>query len=335
MLIVPMVHSAVLKVGPGRALQFPSQAADIAQVGDVIEIDAGIYSQDVAIWRTDKLTIRGVNGLARLMAGGAAAEGKGIWVIKGSGVVVENIEFAHSRVPSKNGAGIRVESRDLTIRNCVFRQNENGILAGDNRDGVLIVEDSLFDGNGHGDGYTHNIYIGAYRKFILNGSTIRGARVGHQVKSRAESTIITNNLIEDGAHGNSSYLIDLPAGGRALIENNRLHQGLYAVNSTMVAYGAEKLLHQVNHFVLRANVFVNDYRNGCRSVWIKPVGVKQEIKDNQFIGCDSVVEQEYLVEKSASHSDVIKRENSSVFYFLSMFHRFCNGHTCALRQFHA
>jgi hypothetical protein len=282
---ISIADAAIIKVGPNRALQLPSHAAAVVQHGDIVEIDAGVYPRDAAVWRADNLTIKGVEGIARLPSGGVSVEGKAIWVIKGSGVTVENIEFMDSSVASHNGAGIRAEGLELKISNCIFRNNENGILAGDNKRGSVTIEQSVFDNNGYGDGYSHNIYIGALRLFILKNSVIRGARIGHQVKSRAAENIIENNLIEDGLNGRSSYLIDLPSGGRALVVGNKLHQGLHAENSTMLAYGAEQMLHQINEVRLIDNIFINENPEGCRAVWIKPQGVKLEVTGNRFVGC--------------------------------------------------
>jgi hypothetical protein len=65
---VKLVH--VLAVGPGKTLTRPSQAAQSAHDGDVIEIRAGVYSGDAAVWTRNDLTIRGVNGRAHLEADG-------------------------------------------------------------------------------------------------------------------------------------------------------------------------------------------------------------------------------------------------------------------------
>src|SRR5215207_7931303 len=80
-----------LRVAPGETLSRPSMAAKVARYGDTIEISAGTYENDAAVWLQNNLTIRGVGGLVRLAAKGASAEGKGIWVIKGNNTVVENI----------------------------------------------------------------------------------------------------------------------------------------------------------------------------------------------------------------------------------------------------
>jgi len=118
----------ILSVGPGQPFALPSEAAAAAQDGDTIEISAGTY-RDVAIWRASRLTIRGVGGRPRIDAGGGGAAGKATWVIAGRRVVVENVELTGSRVPDKNGAGIRAEGGDLTLREVLIHGNEIGILS--------------------------------------------------------------------------------------------------------------------------------------------------------------------------------------------------------------
>lgn len=126
------------------------------------------------------LTIRGVRGRPHLKANGAHAQGKGIWVIQGRNTTVENIVFSGARVPDQNGAGIRQDGVGLTVRNCYFHDNQNGILGGGG-DGDVVIEYSEFAANGHGDGQSHNIYIRRVKSFTLRGSYLHHARVGHNV----------------------------------------------------------------------------------------------------------------------------------------------------------
>lgn len=58
----------ILKVGPNQQIRLIATAAKLAQDGDTIEIEAGDYPADVAIWKQNELTIRGVGGRARLIA---------------------------------------------------------------------------------------------------------------------------------------------------------------------------------------------------------------------------------------------------------------------------
>src|SRR5687768_11105564 len=184
-LLACQAQAAVLRVGPEHELKSPSAAANVARDGDTIEIEAGLYVADAAVWRDNDLIIRAVGGRAHLRADGAGAEGKAIWVVKGSNTTIEGIEFSGAKVRDRNGAGIRLEGAGLTVRDCYFHHNENGILTGNNRDSDIVVEHSEFAYNGAGDGRTHNLYIGAVRTFTLRYSYVHHAVVGHNVKSRA------------------------------------------------------------------------------------------------------------------------------------------------------
>jgi len=232
----------LLRVGPDRTLTRPSQAAAIAQDGATVEIDAADYAGDVAVWHQNRLTLRGVPGRARLRAGGRAAEGKAIWVIAGNDVTVEKVELSGTRVPAHNGAGIRAEGAGLTIRNCRLHHNEMGILTNNNPASRVLIEDSEIDHNrtdtAHNGKLGHNIYIGRIAGFVLRGSYVHDAHVGHLVKSRAKDNQIYDNRLLD-PRGDSSYLIDLSEGGRALIAGNRLHQGARSENRTAIAFAAE------------------------------------------------------------------------------------------------
>jgi hypothetical protein len=274
----------ILRVGPGREFAKPSDAAAVARDGDTVEIDAGSYPGDAAVWRANGLHIRGVGGLARLPAAGAHAEGKAIWVIKGNAVTVESIAFSGARVPHGNGAGIRAEGAGLRISRSLFHDNQNGILTRDTPDGDILIEHSEFAGNGAGDGLTHNMYIGKVRSFTLRHSYIHGARIGHQVKSRAYRSNVLYNRIMDGADGNSSYLLDFPNGGQVMVLGNELQQGPRAVNFTLVSYGAEGLAHKTNTLLVVNNTLVNDRPAGGRFFAIAPGTESATLANNLLIG---------------------------------------------------
>jgi len=255
-----MVH--VLVVGPGKARTRPRMAAQDARDGDIIEIAAGVYPRDAAVWTQNNLTIRGVGGRAHLRADGAYAQGKGIWVIKGANTTIENIEFSGARVPDENGAGIRQEGPNLTVRNCYFHDNENGILTGANADSEVVIENSEFGNNGHGDGQTHNMYIGEVKRFTLRASYSHHAKIGHNVKSRARENFILYNRIMDEQTGTASYDVDLPNGGLAYVIGNVMQKGPHADNNTLVAYGKEGLPYPANELYVVNNTLVNDFPGG-------------------------------------------------------------------------
>ena len=232
----------VLRVGPAQQYTLPSQAARVARDGALVEIYSGDYEADVAVWRQNDLTLRGVGERPHLRAGGRAAEGKAIWVIKGDRVTVENLELSGARVPSRNGAAIRAEGAGLTIRNCRFHHNEMGLLTNPSPDSVVLIEDSEVDRNTtdterHGR-LGHNIYVNQARRFILRNSYVHGARTGHQVKTRARHNEIRDNRIQDG-DGWGSLLLDISNGGHAEVINNQFQQSARSGNRTAIGFAGE------------------------------------------------------------------------------------------------
>ena len=253
----------ILKVGPAQLYPTPSRAAAIAKDGDVIEIEAGIYPADAAVWKANYLTIRGTGGRAHLRADGASVQGKAIWVTNGDNITIEDIEFSGAKVPHKNGSGIRHQGGNLTIRNCYFHNNENGILTNNNPAAEILIENSEFARNGYGDGQSHNMYIGAVKKFTLRYSYSHHAIVGHNVKTRAKENHILYNRIMDEADGNSSYIVQFPNGGQAFLIGNLLQQGPHAQNHTMVSYGDEGISEDIApELYVVNNTFVNERENG-------------------------------------------------------------------------
>jgi hypothetical protein len=251
-------HGTVLRVGPGQPLRSIAEAARQAKDGDVVEVEAGTYSGDVAVWTQDRITVRGVGGQVRLNAAGASAEQKGTWVVRSRSMRVENIEFVGARVPHLNGAGIRLEKGRLVVRNCRFEDNENGILTGNDPSIELEIESSEFGHNGAGDGRSHNLYVGAIGKLKVMGSYFHHARVGHLLKSRAAENVIAYNRLTDEAEGSASYELEFPSGGVAYVIGNIIQQGPKTQNPHIVSFGAEGYKWPRNALYLVNNTLVDD-----------------------------------------------------------------------------
>jgi hypothetical protein len=157
-----------------------------------------------------------------------------------------------------------------------------GILTSDNPVSLLMIFDSEFHHNtvdyNRYKRLGHNIYVGRIYRFVLQDSDVYGAETGHQVKSRARVNDIAGNRIRDGI-GASSYLIDLPDGGRARIINNDLHQGLRAPNRTAIAFAAEGNVNARHGAAL--TVSDNSFRNdGPPGVFVKNHGKVQAVLSN-------------------------------------------------------
>jgi hypothetical protein len=277
-----------LQVGPGRALKRPSDAAAIAQYGDIVEIDAAPYVGDVAIWRADNLTIRGVGGRARLLAAGQNAEGKAIWVIKGRNAVVENIEFANAEVPAGNGAGIRAEGANLKVLDCYFHDNQEGILSSIyTLDSVIDIEDSEFARDGGNGGFSHEIYISNLKQLIVRGSYFHAGNIGHLIKSRAQRNLIVANRITDEAGGGASYEIEFPNGGLNIVAGNLIEQSATTQNPTMLADALEGATNALQELYVVNNTFVNDLGRGD-FIRARPPAIVHAI-NNIFIGAGNVL----------------------------------------------
>ena len=257
---------AVLSVGPTQMYAVPSEAAAVAQDGDVINIDAGTYKGDVAIWNANNLTIQGVGGRAIIDDTGVdIPNGKAIWVITGNNTTVDNVELTGAHDPTgddANWAGIRQEGSTLTILNSYIHNNDEGLLTVSDATSDITIKGSEFAFNGYGDGYSHNIYVGVVRSFTLQFSSIHDAIVGHLVKSRAQTNNILYNQLMDGASGSSSYALDLPVGGASYVIGNVIEKGPKSENSTALSYAAEGASNRVQKLYVVNNTFVNDLGGG-------------------------------------------------------------------------
>jgi Right handed beta helix region len=279
-----------LCVGLGQKFRKPSEAALVAKDGQTIDIDAGEYVGDAAIWSQNNLTIRGVNGRAHINAKGISVLGKGTWLVRGADTTIENIEFSGAKVPDRNGAGIRLEAKNLVVRNCYFHHNENGILTGVNEDSDIVIEHSEFAHNGYGDGQSHNIYVGRVRSLTVKFSHLHHANVGHDLKSRAITNHILYNRIVDESDGKASYEIDLPDGGLAYIIGNVIQQSPKTENNTIVSYGEEGLKKSTHQIFIVNNTMINDGPREGVFIRIKFAVEIAKIVNNVFSGSGTLLD---------------------------------------------
>ncbi len=281
------LSAAVWRVGAGRLHTVPSAVSSLVADSDTVLIDEGTYIGDVCSWRAHNLLLRGEGGHAKLAAGGKSAEQKAIWVIKGDNAIVENIEFSDCVVPDHNGAGIRQEGTNLIVRNCAFRRNEMGLLAGNNIRSTIIVEYSEFERSGYGDGYSHNIYINHIYRFVFRYNYSHQAFIGHECKSRAHRNEILYNRLSN-EDGRASREIDLPNGGFSIVMGNIVHQGQNAENSNIIGYGLEGLSDSLqNELYVASNTIVNDKPIGT-FVQAQTSSSRVMIRNNFFVGAGTI-----------------------------------------------
>jgi hypothetical protein len=255
--------AVVWLVGATQTYTMPSQVAPLVNHGDTVNIDAGIYNSNVCAWTKNNLLIRCVSGIAHLKSNGLSYADKAIWVIQGNNTTIERIEFSLCVSTASNGAGIRQEGFNLTVRNCYFHDNQNGILAGALTPCKITVEFCEFNANGAGDGFSHNLYIGKVDTLLFRYNYSHHCKIGHELKSRADVNYILYNRLSNEASGTASREIDLPNGGVSIIMGNIIHQGSSGTNSGMIGYGLEGYTNSGWHnLYLVNNTLINEKSTG-------------------------------------------------------------------------
>jgi hypothetical protein len=290
--VPPAEAAQVLKVGPGEEYRTPCAAFAVAPDGATVTIDAAgskHYRGDVCAITAHRLRIKGVNGRPHIRAAGNSAEGKAIWVVKGDDTLIKNVEMSGATVADRNGAAIRQEGADLTLRRVWFHHNEMGLLAGDNPDSDIRIFRSRFSDNGFGDGYSHNIYVNHVRSLGMSFSWSSRSHVGHLVKSRAATTLLYyNRFSTDG--GDGSYEVDLPNGGLGVLVGNSVTQGRETDNASLIAYGEEGDVQPGGLYVV-GNTLVDDYGTGGRAIFLgADVGAPVHVRNNVIVDFTTVAD---------------------------------------------
>ena len=301
------VSAATLSVGAGKTYAAPCAAFAAAKASDVIEIQAGTYSGDVCAITASKLTIRGVNGRPKIQAGGKSSGGKAIWVVRGNDITIDNVEMSGAAVADKNGAALRLEGTNFTLRNSFLHDNENGVLSGENTASTVTMEYNEFGHNGRGDGYTHNVYIGKVAKLYFRYNFSHDAHVGHNLKTRGLYNMIAYNRFsslragETGstAAGKPSYEVNVPNGGTTYIIGNVIMQPAASNNPAMVAYGEEGIsTDRKSDLYVINNTFVNDDSVRGTFVMVRNATTAPKLINNLFSGFGTDTTQTNAVKKT-------------------------------------
>lgn len=213
----------------GSGEQFAKLQDAVNAVGDgedVIEIAPGTW-RDCAVQSAGTITYKAAEP-GRTIIDRRTCEGKAALVLRGHEAVIEGLIFQNMQVPDRNGAGIRLEKGNLTVSNSIFRESEEGILAGDDQASSILVERSTFSRLGRCDGgvsCAHSLYIGDYGSLTVKNSRFEKGNGGHYVKSRAARIEVTDSSFDDVQGKTTNYMIDLPNGAKGLIARNLFVQG--------------------------------------------------------------------------------------------------------------
>ncbi|MEJ7926336.1 right-handed parallel beta-helix repeat-containing protein [Sphingobium sp. AN641] len=228
----------------GRAYGSLSEA--IGAIGGgrgTIVIAPGTYRQ-CAVQEAGDLSLRAQTPGTAIFDGVACEEKAGL-VLRGRSATIDGVVFQNYRVPDGNGAGIRLETGNLTITNSLFRSSENGILAGNDASGAVTIDRSTFRKLGYcGDDCAHGIYIGRYGSLTVTRSRFDQGTGGHYIKTRSARVSITDNSFDDSAGHVTNYMIDLSNGSTGTISGNEMVQGRdkdnYSAFITIAPEGRER-----------------------------------------------------------------------------------------------
>jgi hypothetical protein len=190
---------------------------------------------------------------------------------------VNGLTFQNAAISGdENGAGIRFQSAgdaSLVVMNSMFVGNQNGILTGFGAALVdelldVTISNSLFANNGSGSGFTHAVYVQG-RSLNVTGSTFCGTNIGHDIKARTATTMVSGSGFYDGIAGpdaicnigSASYSIDMPNGGQGTITDNQFFQGAAGDNPAIISFGEEGVAYANNSLIVDGNSF-NSTING-------------------------------------------------------------------------
>jgi hypothetical protein len=217
-------RAATIEVGPSDSYQ----KIEAAQAGDEVVIAPGVYrylvyltgqgtvdrpivirAQDPAnppVWDLSSTPLDGAPG-----SYGAGDRGRGCWQIAGgSHYRISGIVFAGCRNASRNAAGLRyyAGSTGILLRDCVFRQNDNG-LTGGTEQSELTVEFSEFDRNGNtqASAMTHNVYVYG-GTFTLRYSYLHDPVQGQNFHIRSKAGTLEYNWIARGRSYEGDLMTD-------------------------------------------------------------------------------------------------------------------------------
>ena len=300
---------SVLTVGSGQQYATLASAVAASHDGDVLQVQAGTYTNDFATINT-KVTIEGVGGMVHLLATQPPSDGKAI-LTTNTDVTLDNIELSGAQVADGNGAGIRYQGGNLTLNDCYIHDNQDGLLSGSTGGtGSVTIENSEFSHNGTGDGQTHNLYVGDIGSLTIDGSYLHDAVVGHEIKSRAQQTTITNSRIEDGPSGTASYSIDLTNGGNALIKGNTIEQGPLSQNPGIITFGEEGGVYANSSLTVTGNTILNDLSSPSASAVWNATGAPASVTGNAIYGLPA--SQVVLGSATASGNTVLSTEPALV-----------------------
>jgi len=251
----------------GQGFQTIDDAVQSVRMGTAtILIAPGVYHQ-CTVQSGGVITFKAVQPGTAIFEE-TTCEGKAAFVLRGQGSTVDGLVFRGMRVDDGNGAGIRTEIGDLTVRDTTFLDSQEGILGGHSSAQKITIDHSTFAGLGQCDespSCAHSIYLANEGSVTITNSRFERGRGGHYVKLRVPNVTIADNSFDDTKGRKTNYMIDLPEGSTGLITRNTFvqgagkenHSGLIVVSAEAKTYRATGLRVEGNDATLAPNAPTN------------------------------------------------------------------------------
>lgn len=238
----PAVSGDMARVN-GAIYSTLAAALDAATPRGVVEILPGTHlGPAVAASWNKPVTIRGVidpQGRRPFLDLDGATVQKAILNFSAD-LVLEDIGLRQATTGNQdaNAAGARPERscQSMICRRVIFTDNETAVLTPTNSQSArYLFENCLIASNGFPD-RAHNIYIGRAGEVRLVRSILRDATGGHELKSRANRTIIEDCTILNSGGGRA---IDIPDGGYFHVSRSVVRKLPRAAMTEMIGFHRE------------------------------------------------------------------------------------------------
>jgi len=161
---------------------------------------------------------------------------------------------------------------------------------------MLVNSKFINNGNPNISYFQHGLYVNFAYSLIVTNSLFCGQLIGHDIKSRAQITMVENNQLYDGAanaalgcsDGSTSLAIDVPNGGAATISGNQIIQGATSQNYKLIDYGEEALAYGNNNLLVSGNSFTSTGTPNATAVY-DPDCIPVQLQNNTYSEIATIV----------------------------------------------
>ena len=231
-----------------------------------IQVESGNYNSDGGKILVDNVTVEGV-GPVSISAPPASTGSSAGFIIDGHNVLLKNLKIYGAADPEYTAAGVQYNGGSLTLDNVIVSGVQAGLLATADPTGSITVRNSEFRDNGNGTiGLYASIDIGDVGAFTLSNSFLHTPKGAAQLRSRAENNVIVNNVIDDN-YTDTSYAIDLPNGGNAIINGNSIQHVAWDGYTAILSYGEAGALYAGRSVQFNDNLVFNGDPSTPELLW--------------------------------------------------------------------